>query len=126
MALLLTGGLVFAACQNASTVTLGDPTSAEFLDVTLGAVNQRLSDHIGLTVRLEGKFKNLLWQEFSSEGDSFLATGEFGDFVVVFPPGKYTELVGTLRPGQPVQLFGYISTVTPPGRKKALVAIVVN
>ncbi len=124
--ILLLTVLAALTCCTKEVVVFGDPNSADFQETSIGAIRQRILDRLDQPAKVSATFLDPLWSGFAEDQDAFMAGGDFGKVVVLAPKGKYTETIASLKKGDPVLLFGIISTVTPPGRQKSLLALEVR
>jgi hypothetical protein len=112
----------FAACEKAPTI-LGDAKSDEFKVLSLPVIRRNLVDLHNTPVTIEGRYLSSLPEGAAGEKDAIAIKTEFGDAIITFPMGKYEPLLAKLRKDDRVKAFGYVSTITPPGKTKVLLAI---
>jgi hypothetical protein len=117
-------GIILSCAKE--TVVIGDPATGQFKPISVAAIKKDLMNNLDQPVVIGGKMVSLLPPDFVFEKDSIMIMTDFGEVVVVLPKDKYTETLWKVEKGDLVNVYGAVSTITPPGKKKALLAVTVD
>jgi hypothetical protein len=104
----------------------GDPTSADFADIHIAAIKNQTLEMIDQPVRVTGPFMKVHPEGFIAGKEVFEIGSDFGNVLIVVPPGKYTAQIDRLERKDPVVINGFVTMVIPPGLKKSILAIEVK
>ena len=120
--------LVIAALPSCGSapVVLGDEKSDNFQAMSVAVIRRHQVDMEGRAVAITGTYFSPIPSEIEKEKDAILIKTEFGDVAVMMPPGKYQSALSAMKKNTPVTVFGYVTSMTLPGKKKILLAIEVK
>lgn len=122
---LCLAGIALAACSR-EPVVFGDPGAAKFSKISTAMLRQSAVDMMGRPVVIGEKFLMSLGTEFAEGHEAFLCKGDFGEIVILCPLGKYSDQIKSLRKGRPIVAYGFVTTIIPPGKQRALIAVSVE